>query len=248
MRRRAHLTFRLLGRASAKIRQPRTLAVVGGSSLALAIAVAFLPWLFPAAVFRPISAVVASPVAIVLVGIAAGLLGAQALRQTASDAAVGKRAHRRADASDSERWTPERAPEKAYYDEYRTTGSQIDSVFELEPGESSNRPARERTARQRIRRIAISVVAADENVSEAAAAERIADGTWTDDPRAAALVGGHHLAPLRTRIRDWASGERFERWATHALAEIEARERGEANAERFESNEYDGERTKEVSQ
>ncbi|WP_135825238.1 DUF7269 family protein [Halorussus ruber] len=238
--------FRLLGRASAKILQPRTLAVIGGSSLALAVGVAVLPRLFPAAVFRPISGVVASPLAIVLFSVAAGLLGAQALRQTASDAADFEDEKRNRDAS-PDRWTPERAPEKAYYDEYRTTGSQIDSVFELNPGESSDLRARERTARKRIREIAVSVVAADENVSEEAAAERIADGSWTDDPRAAALVGGHHLAPLRTRIRDWASGERFERWATRALAEIEARERGETNTENSESNNLEGKKNKEVA-
>ncbi|WP_276302523.1 DUF7269 family protein [Halorussus lipolyticus] len=226
-------TARLAGRATAKLRQPRSLWGIGGASLALALGVALLPWLFPAGVFRPISRIVASPIAIVLFGVVAGLLGAQALRQTATDAAVEKNRRERGRAQDrrgrsaSDRWTPARPPEKAYYDEYRTTGEEIDSVFELDPGESADLPARRRKARKRIREVAIAVVSADENVSEETAARRISDGTWTDDPRAAALLGGRHLAPLRTRIRDWASGERFERWATHALDAIEARERGE---------------------
>jgi hypothetical protein len=218
-------TFRLLGRASAQLRRTRTLAVVGGASLALAVGVAFLPRLFPAGVFRPVSTVVGSPVVIVLFGVVAGLLGAQALRRTAADAKDAK-GRRPAESDGSDRWTPVRAPEKAYYDEHRIAGTEIDSVFEMDPDDRRELDAGKRTARKRIRRTAISVIAADENVSPAVAAERIAAGSWTDDPRAAAFLGGRHHAPLRTRIRDWASGEQFERWATQAVAAVEARERG----------------------
>ena len=229
MRRATRLTVRLLGRAAARIRQPQSLAVVGGASLALAVGVAFLPWLFPAGVFRSISAVVGSPVAIVLLGVGTGLLGAQALRRTAADARDpgGARSGRSVESSGADRWTPGRAPEEAYYDEHRITGEEIDSVFETDPDDGRLLDSGKRTARKRIHETAVSVVAADENVSSGVAVERIAAGTWTDDPRAAAFLGGRRHAPLRTRIRDWASGEQFERWATHAVEAIEARERGE---------------------
>lgn len=223
---------RLLGRASARVQQPQSLAVVGGSSLALALGVAFLPWLFPAAVFRPLATVFASPVSILLFGVAAGLLGANALRESATGASSGSDApdDERADGFDRrtlDRRAPDRAPERAYYDEHRTTGDAVDSVLGANPDETDDLVSRRRTARGRVRETAISVVADAERIDPETAAERVAAGSWTDDPRAAAFLGGRHLAPLRTRIRDWASGERFERWATRAVAEVEAIERAE---------------------
>ncbi|WP_137286033.1 DUF7269 family protein [Halorussus salinisoli] len=217
---------RLLGRATERLRQPRTLAGVGGSSLALAVGVAFLPWLFPAAVFRPLSGLVGSPAVILLVGVVAGLLGARALRETATGATD---ANGDGNADGLDRWTPTRAPERAYYDEHRTAGSAVDSALDVDPGETDDVDVRRRNARGRIRETAVSVVADAEHVDPETAAEGIAAGSWTDDPRAAAFLGGRHLAPLRTRIRDWASGERFDRWATHAVAEVEASERGESD-------------------
>ncbi|UPV76448.1 hypothetical protein M0R89_20005 (plasmid) [Halorussus limi] len=227
---------RLVGRASARLQQPRSLAVLGGASLALAVGVAFLPWLFPAAIFRPLSAILASPGAILLVAGAAGLLGAQALRTSArpaDDDGENPRA----------RWTPAKEPERAHYEEYRTTGDGIDSVFDADPDERRELASRRRRAESRIRRTAITVIADADRIDEERAAERVAAGSWTDDPRAAAFLGGRHLAPLRTRIRDWASGKRYERWATRAVEEIEAIDRGERTrpAESAETRDLDGE-------
>ncbi|WP_128478862.1 DUF7269 family protein [Halorussus pelagicus] len=226
---------RLLGRASAKLQQRRTLAVIGGGSLALAVGVAFLPWLFPAAVFRPLSTVLASPASIFVVAGAAGLLGMQALRASATPA------------SDDENdrlaeWAPAREPERAYFEEHRTTGEQIDSVFNANREDTRKFSSRRRTAQNRIRETAIAVVADAERIDEERAAERISAGSWTDDPRAAAFLGGRHLAPLRTRIRDWASGERFERWATHAVEAIDAIDQGETanGGESSEASRFDG--------
>ncbi|MFC4451682.1 DUF7269 family protein [Halorussus aquaticus] len=212
---------RLLGRASARVQQPQTLAVVGGASLALALGVAFLPWLFPAEMVRPVSTVVASPVSILLFGVAAGLLGANAFRESAT----GKSSESGPRAVGFDRRTRGRVPERAYYDEHRTTGETVDSVLGANPDETDDLYARRRNVRTRIRETAISVVADAERIDSETAAERISAGSWTDDPRAAAFLGGRRLAPLRTRIRDWASGERFERWATRAVAEIETIER-----------------------
>lgn len=208
---------RLLGRTYETLRKSRTVALVGGASLTLALGVAFLPWLFPAAMFRPLSGVVASPAVVALVGAVAGLLGLRAFRESALPGQE----------TGSDRWRPPQSPERAYYDEYRIAGSEVDAAFDVDPVEASDLDALRRTARGRIRETAVSVIAADESIEREDAARRIVDGSWTDDPRAAAFLGGRHHAPLRTRIRDWASGERFERWATCAVAEIEARKRGE---------------------
>lgn len=211
--------MRLLGRAVGLLGRPRSLAFLGGSALALAFGVVALPWLFPASVFRSVSAVVAAPAVVVLFGLLAGLLGVRAVRETATGEA------------DRERWTPTPAPERAYYEEYRTAGRAIDSVLGADREEAAKFDARRRDARGRIREAAVSVVGADEGIDRETAAERIAAGTWTDDPRAAAFLGGRDLAPLGVRIRDWASGRRFERWATRAVAEIEARAGGGRSAE-----------------
>jgi hypothetical protein len=227
---------RLLGRASAKLQRDRSLAVVGGASLALAVGVAFVPWLFPADAFRPLSVTLASPAAILLVAGVIGLLGVQALRRSAApESDEGDDDHR-------VRWTPAKEPERAFYEEYRTTGDEIDSVFGANPDDERQLGSHRRTARKRIRRTAITVVADAERIDEERAAERIADGSWTDDPRAAAFLGGRRFAPLRTRIRDWASGERFERWATRAVEAIDAIDRGEATSsvERTEIGEFEG--------
>jgi hypothetical protein len=214
---------RLLGRASAKLQQPRSLAYIGGASLLLAVGVAFVPWLFPAAIFRPLSALVASPTSILVVAGAVGLLGVQAFRESATSASDGEEGdERRAD-----HLTFPKEPERAHYEEYRTTGHEIDSVFDADPDDTRELGSRRRKAESRIRRTAITVVAEVERIDDEEAAERIAAGTWTDDPRAAAFLGGRRLAPLRVRIRDWASGERFERWATHAVDEIDAIDRDE---------------------
>lgn len=214
---------RLLGRATAKLQQPRSIAYLGGASLLLAVGVAFVPWLFPAALFRPLSALVASPTSIIVVAGAVGLLGVQAFRESATSASDGEEGdERRAD-----HLTFPKEPERAHYEEYRTTGHEIDSVFDADPDDTRELGSRRRKAESRIRRTAITVVAEVERIDDEEAAERINAGTWTDDPRAAAFLGGRRLAPLRVRIRDWASGERFERWASHAVEEIDAIDRDE---------------------
>jgi len=210
---------RLLGRASARLGRPRTLSLVGGLALALALGVVFLPWLFVESVFRPIAAVAADPAVVATVGLLAGGLAALALGREAGGE------------SRAEAWVPEPAPERARYDEHRTTGEAIDSALSVDPDADADeraRLARQRTtARGRIRERAIAAVAAAENCDRERAAERIDAGSWTDDPRAAAFLGGARHAPLRIRIRDWASGERFERWATSAVEETEALADGE---------------------
>jgi len=210
---------RLLGRASARLGRPRTLSLVGSLALALSLGVVFVPWLFVESIVRPVADVAADPAVVALAGLVAGGLAALALGREATGE------------SRAEAWIPEPAPERARYDEHRTTGEAIDSALTIDPDadvDERKRFARQRTiARGRIRERAIAAIAAAENCDRERAAERIDAGRWTDDPRAAAFLGGARHAPLRIRIRDWASGERFERWATSAVAETEALTDGE---------------------
>ncbi|WP_424003716.1 DUF7269 family protein [Haloarcula salina] len=62
----------------------------------------------------------------------------------------------------------------------------------------------------------------DRTRDEAVAA--VEAGTWTDDRRAAALLGGDDAPdpPIAVQVRDWASGESFDRRVDAATAEIYA--------------------------
>ena len=184
----------------------RTLALVGSVALSLAVGVAFVPSV--AAVFRPIAGV-AGPAAVLLFGGVAGLLGLWSLRQTVADERD----------EETDFWTPVQTPERAHYDEHRTTGTEVDRVLD---GDETDANARKR-ANERMLRTAVSVVADADNCSRQTARTRLDAGTWTGDPRAAAFFAGDRTrVPLRTRVRDWASGESYERWARHAVAEVEA--------------------------
>ncbi|WP_158059432.1 DUF7269 family protein [Halorussus halophilus] len=182
----------------------RNLALVGTVSLLLALGVAFVPSV--AALLRPLAGLTGQGT-VLLVGAVAGLLGLWSFKQ-----GVG-------DTDEADLWTPQKLPERAYYDEHRTAGADVDSVLDEE--EVMAGPRNE--ARSRIRKTAVSVVANAQDCSGGEANGRLNDGSWTDDPRAAAFFAERGVAdvPLRARIRDWASGEAFERQARHAVAEME---------------------------
>ncbi|MFC4549784.1 MULTISPECIES: DUF7269 family protein [Halorussus] len=182
----------------------RNLALVGSTALVLALGVALSPTV--AAVLRP-AAGFAGPGTVLLFGGLAGLLGLWSLKRTVGEGS-----------EDAGLWTPATTPERAHYDEQRTTGTAVDAVLD---GEDDEQGVRQR-AWKRIRRTAVTVLADAENCSRQVARGRIDDGSWTDDPRAAAfLARSPSLLPLRTRVRDWASGEAYERRARRAVAEIE---------------------------
>lgn len=224
------LIVRLLGRASAHLGRERNLVRIGGLSLALALGVAFLPGPFPESIFRPLSGLFAGPLMVGLFGLVAGALAVLALRrEVVGNEDGGKHGSGRDGGrnGNEDLWVPRRTPERAHFDEHWTTGDEIDSVFGDDAEDVRNLGKRRATARGRIRETAIAVIAAAENCEPSEAAQRIDGGTWTDDSRAAAFLGGARYAPLRVRIRDWASGDGYERWATHAVAEIEALAAGE---------------------
>ena len=182
----------------------RNLALVGTASLLLALAVAFVPSV--AALLRPLAGLTGTTT-VLLFGAVAGLLGLWSFKR-----GVG-------DADETDLWAPRRLPERAYYDEHRTAGADVDAVLDDEDAGSGPRS----NAQSRIRETAVSVIANARNCSNGEANNRLNRGSWTDDPRAAAFFAkpGVSTVPLRARIRDWASGEAFDRQARHAVAELE---------------------------
>jgi len=91
--------------------------------------------------------------------------------------------------------------------------------------DAPTRVANERTVRRQLETSAVTVVADSDGISRAAAAERVATGEWTDDPRAAALLADGDAAELSLSLRvvDWLGGNPFERQVNAAVAEIAAR-------------------------
>lgn len=80
--------------------------------------------------------------------------------------------------------------------------------------------------RDRLHTAAVTAVSHHEGISREAAAERVADGTWTDDGVAAAFFTGSipRDVPLRTRVRLVATlrpkFRRRARRAAHAVADL----------------------------
>ncbi|AWB28010.1 DUF7269 family protein [Halococcoides cellulosivorans] len=108
------------------------------------------------------------------------------------------------------------------------------SLDRLREGSSEGVPVR--TDRHRVRRrlteLAVATIAARDECSRAAAGERVARGTWTDDPRAAAFLADDERPPLDVRIEDWLFGPPTERRARATVAEIAARRDIDTEVER----------------
>jgi len=83
--------------------------------------------------------------------------------------------------------------------------------------------------RDRLREAARQVLAETAEMSTEAAARDVRTGSWTDSRRAAAFLGGPDAPdpPIEMQLRDWASGEGFDRKVEAAAAEIRRLQRGE---------------------
>jgi hypothetical protein len=79
--------------------------------------------------------------------------------------------------------------------------------------------------RDRVATVAVSVLER-RGLTRSAAEQQLADGSWTGDPRAAALLSPDDVGPsLRARIEGWLSGVRpFHRWVGAATTELLDRE------------------------
>ncbi|WP_436923791.1 DUF7269 family protein [Halosimplex amylolyticum] len=72
-----------------------------------------------------------------------------------------------------------------------------------------------------IREAVIDVLRNDSDTDFEDVRAAIDEGTWTDDPRAAAYVGDVEL-PVRLRVIDWASGDPYRRRVEATVAELAA--------------------------
>jgi len=82
-------------------------------------------------------------------------------------------------------------------------------------------PRRIEPIRADLRQLAIDALTQD-GVTAADAEEAVDEGTWTEDPRAAAFLGAGIDRPLELRLRDWLQADHSTtRQVRHTLAAIE---------------------------
>jgi hypothetical protein len=193
------------------------IAVVGFGALTLAGLVAYAPGLVPVGT---IASVLSTGTTVLLVGGGTVALVAMVTHRTLFEededdttvriptppAAVERD---RSDVDTAGDWIDDRLSELRG-DEDDAESSRYDSVVESR-------------VVQRVRDLAVDVVAEAESCSEREAHDMLASGTWTDRPRARVLLGDDVPGlPLRVRFVDWASGEAFDRQVRATVEELAA--------------------------
>ncbi|MFB6143133.1 MAG: hypothetical protein ABEJ30_07300, partial [Halorientalis sp.] len=93
------------------------------------------------------------------------------------------------------------------------------------PGDSADAA----TVRSRLRWLAIAVQVREAGLARRDAAQAVDEGTWTDDPVAAAFLGESVTQPLGRRVRNWLLPDaeleaRVERTVAAIERQYEARE------------------------
>ncbi|MFB6223021.1 MAG: hypothetical protein ABEH86_05030 [Haloarcula sp.] len=83
--------------------------------------------------------------------------------------------------------------------------------------------------REQLRETAQHVLVEQTNQSPVEAAKAIKTGSWTDDRRVIAFLGGSNAPdpPIEMQLRDWASGEAFDRRVKATTAEIRQLQQGD---------------------
>lgn len=127
------------------------------------------------------------------------------------------------------------APETRFWDrDDRAAGTAIDDAIRRMGWRVDARSAWQsraaRETREHLRNLTVRVLASETDLSEATAVERVADGTWTDDPRAAAFLGGDAAPerPVSVRVRDWLHGAAFRRQVEATVDELARLTEGES--------------------
>lgn len=168
--------------------------------------------------------VVAVPSVPVPSGSATGAL-ARGLALLTAVAALLVATRRTLTTDDDTAWTPPQPPERGGEYSWGIVGSDIDeplaTLADSDVRDTARQPKQSRV-RRRIRERAVAVLRA-EGLAPEAVNRALSSGAWTDDPRAAAFLGSDVTLPVRTRIRDWASGDAFGRRARAAVDAIMAR-------------------------
>lgn len=190
------------------------LAVVGVGALTLSIVVALAPGLLPVGALTAILApLVANPalVALVAVGLAVLPLYRVVAGSPRNPPSV----------------TLPDPPSARDHEDVETAGEWVDDRLAKVRGDQAVNTqvglaiTRKRVI-DRVEELAIDVITDTESCSRTVAREKLREGAWTDRPRARVLLGGEAVddLPLAVRIRDWASGEAFERRVRAAVGEL----------------------------
>lgn len=195
---------RLLPDAGPNVR--RGVAGVGYLALALAVVTAVVPGV-GGAVASVLGGVFGGPLVVFVGGLLAGGYGLLNLYRTGQ-------------AEPDPAPLSGLSPERAHYSAAAVSGEEVDESVDAVGGELPESAARDWwTYRERndvqttLRELAVDVLASEHDVSRAGAADMIAVGSWTDDDRAAAFLGGDAAAtlPLRVQFLDWLSGRAYQR-------------------------------------
>lgn len=179
--------------------------VVGGLAMFGAVAIVAVPSLVPTSVVALFAPVANGAVVGLLALVAAGL-GLRTVyrgRSRSHDPAVSL------PATPAER-------ERRREGEVRTAGRDVDDLLAVIEGDKNrnrvDRLINQSQVRDAARKTAVAVLADAKGHDHREALDRINRGNWTDRPRAAAFLGDEAPdPPLEVRIRDWLSGETFER-------------------------------------
>jgi hypothetical protein len=102
-----------------------------------------------------------------------------------------------------------------------TPGDDFDDLMH-DAGAARHGKHEREVVRERLRAAAIAVIVRTDGVSRDEAVSRLDEGTWTDDPYAAAFFTGRLTGTSLTQRISLFDGSRsqFERWSTHAATEI----------------------------
>lgn len=121
---------------------------------------------------------------------------------------------------------PAANPERPHGRTHDAIGTRLDGRLDAIDGAVDDHPETYQAYKieQSLRGLSVRVVATVADCSMERAREHVEAGTWTDDVRAAAFVGGDEAPerPLQTRVADWASGRPFARQVEATVDELAA--------------------------
>lgn len=169
---------------------------------------------------------------VVLAGLAAGVAGVWTVVQMAGDETGG----RRADPFD-------RVPEHVEVGVDELVGADVNEHIDRYESQHGWRRQRTiRTVRDRLGTTVVDTVVDVDGVDRDTAVDRLSDGSWTDDDRAAALFAepGAIQRSIDDRVADWAIGDSFARRVEAVIDELRRRH---APRRRTAIERLDGKRT-----
>jgi hypothetical protein len=221
---------RLAGRFTGRLGTTREtlLGVIGVVGLLLAGLLVFAPWLLPTGLFEAVGrGLLANRGAVVLLGVAAVLYAGLTLVTAGADD----------DSPDPDAdWFDRVTPAATAWDR-SVAGREIDVALAAGTDDRDGVPAwrrryNRREARRQLRGAVVETLSDVRRIDRAEAERLVNTGRWTDSRRAGAFLSGvpgrgsdgvrPPTLPLGTRVRDWLSGEAFDRNVAATVAELVA--------------------------